>query len=101
MSADEAAKLEYKAKLVGLSQSSLIRSLIRNYAPREKPPPQFYADMRTLLGVANNINQIAKIANANKAVDVEQLKAESLKWGELHFLIKRRWTVPDKIGGSQ
>ena len=99
MTPEDADLLKTKATLVGLSQSSLVRTLIRGYAPREKPPPEFYADMRKLTSIANNLNQLARIANTDGYIDPDWLKSESLKWGELFLHLKRRWTLPDKIGG--
>ena len=72
----EAQDLKKKAKKACLTEAALIRLLLRGYEPREKPDERFYDAMRELSAIGNNINQIARKANAGFATkeDVRELK---------------------------
>ena len=75
LSKSENAELSRKAKITGLPKSTVIRLLLNNYEPKEKPDTRFYEAMRQLSAIGNNINQIARSVNAGIA------KAEDTKRG--------------------
>ena len=64
LSKSENAELSRKAKITGLPKSTVIRLLLNNYEPKEKPDTRFYEAMRQLSAIGNNINQLAHKANA-------------------------------------
>ena len=66
-SPQEAKELKRKAKLCGITETAVIRILLRGYEPREKPDAIFYDTMRELSAIGNNINQIARSVNAGIA----------------------------------
>lgn len=76
----ENAELNRKAKMTGLPKSTVIRLLLKNYEPKEKPDARFYEAMRQLSAIGNNINQLALKANALGFVDTSMLKTEALRW---------------------
>lgn len=80
LSEKEYAELNRKAKIAGLPKSTLIRMLLCNYEPKEKPDTRFYDAMRQLSAIGNNINQLAVKANALGFIDMPMLKAEALRW---------------------
>ena len=51
--------LKQKSKVVGLSESEFIRSMIKGYRIKEQPTDEIKQFQRELYGIANNINQIA------------------------------------------
>ena len=67
LSKSENAELSRKAKITGLPKSTVIRLLLNNYEPKEKPDTRFYEAMRQLSAIGNNINQIARSVNAGIA----------------------------------
>ena len=71
----EAQDLQKKAKKACLTEAALIRLLIRGYEPREKPDERFYDAMRELSAIGNNINQLARKANAGFASRDEVTRA--------------------------
>ena len=71
----EAQDLQKKAKKACLTEAALIRLLIRGYEPREKPDERFYDTMRELSSIGNNINQLARKANAGFASRDEVTRA--------------------------
>ena len=56
--------LKQKSKTAGLSESEFIRSMIKGYKIKEQPTDEIKQFQRELYGIANNINQIARIANS-------------------------------------
>ena len=71
----EAQDLKKKAKKACLTEAALIRLLLRGYEPREKPDERFYDAMRELSAIGNNINQLARKANAGFASRDEVTRA--------------------------
>ena len=67
----EADTLAHSAKRCRRSQSAYLRHLIMGYVPREPPPQDYYAMMRQLYSVANNLNQIARTAHVLDVIDAQ------------------------------
>ena len=76
----EYAELKRKAKIAGLSKSTVIRMLLYSYEPKEKPDERFYEAMHQLSAIGNNINQLAVKANTLGFIDAPMLKTEALRW---------------------
>ena len=56
-----------KVELSGLSQSAVLRILIKGYEPREKPDDRFYDLMRQFYAMSNNTRLLKdKIDKLNK-----------------------------------
>jgi len=64
LSDDEFAVVKQHINRTGLSKEAYIRSVLLGYIPREKPDERFYEMMKDLSGIANNVNQLARKANA-------------------------------------
>ena len=47
---------------------------LKGYKLKEKPDEKFYDTLEQLRGIATNINQIAKVANQTRAIDIDLLK---------------------------
>lgn len=60
--------LKKKSKECGLSESEFIRSLVKGYRIKSQPTEEIKKFQRELYGIANNINQIARIANSRYSV---------------------------------
>lgn len=80
LSPEDAKELKRKAEIAGLTETAVIRILIRGYEPREKPDGRFYDAMRNLSAIGNNINQLAAKANTLGFVDVPMLRREAERW---------------------
>lgn len=61
----------------GLSQEGFIRSLINGYVPKALPPPDYYAMMRELHAIGNNLNQLAAKAHATGHLDQNLFQQEA------------------------
>ena len=62
-------KLSALAVKSGQPKSSVIRALINGAAIREPPPADYRAMMSELHAIGNNLNQIARVANATGLPD--------------------------------
>jgi hypothetical protein len=70
----EAHKLTDNSKKCKLSQSSYVRYLIMNKTPVELPPADYYALVREVRALGNNLHQIAAKANALNLLDTPMFK---------------------------
>ena len=92
---EEIADLRDKAHLTCLSESTLIRLLIKGYKPKEKPDDRFYEVMRQLSGIANNINQLAAKAHSLGFIDAQKLDEEVIRWHQFQADIEREFLRPE------
>ena len=96
-SPQEAKELKRKAKLCGITETAVIRILLRGYEPREKPDAIFYDTMRELSAIGNNINQLAAKANALGFIDTPMLKKRSASMAtSCRRRIEREYLRPEK-----
>ena len=68
----EAEAFQKKVKRSGLSREAYLRHLVNGLEPQDAPPPDYYAMMRELHGIGNNLNQIAAKAHTLNALDVQR-----------------------------
>lgn len=69
----EAEALARNAEKCCLTQSTYLRHLITGFVPNEHPPLDYYAMMRRLYGLTNNLNQIAEKAHVLNVIDATKL----------------------------
>ena len=96
LSPEEAADLKAKAAAVGLTETALIRLLLKGYRPREKPDERFYAFQRELTAIGNNINQLTAKAHSLGFIDVPMLEAEAKRWAIFQTAIMREFLTPER-----
>lgn len=68
------AEMVHLTRLVsasGLSRETYLRKLISGVVPKEAPPPDFFAMVRELHCIGNNLNQITMKAHALNAIDAK------------------------------
>ena len=68
----EAEVFQKKVKRSGLSREAYLRHLVNGLEPQDAPPPDYYAMMRELHGIGNNLNQIAVKAHTLNVLDVQR-----------------------------
>lgn len=71
----EAESLNKRVKKSCLSREGYLRHLINGSIPREAPPPDYYAMMRELYRIGNNLNQVAQKAHTLNVIDVQRYDA--------------------------
>lgn len=69
----EKQTLEKQAYNASLSISSFIRKLIMGAEIRPRPPDEYLRLIREINAIGNNINQIAHIANAERAISNDKI----------------------------
>ena len=93
-SRDEAYLLKLKSGKAGLTESDYVRNLVVGYEPREKPPIEFYDELKKLRGYGNNLNQIARKANALGFIDEPEYWKNVNAMNEIILDIKKRYLLP-------
>lgn len=96
LSPQEVAEPKRKAELAGISETAVVRLLIRGYEPREKTDGNFYEAMRKLSAIGNNINQLAAKAHTLGFIDVPMLKNEANRWHRFQADIEATFLRPAK-----
>ena len=81
MTDSQSKKLDTLSKKAGLTRSAYIRRMIDGVVPQERPPLEFHKILQQMRYISNNMNQLAKRANATNHVDAEKimLLAEQFK----------------------
>lgn len=70
MATEEYYSLKAKARLAGVNRSEFIRLCICSTTVKQRLTPELMKYIRQLSGMANNVNQIARTANAAGYVEV-------------------------------
>jgi len=70
MATEEFYSLKAKANFAGINRSEFIRQCIRTTEVKQRLTPELMGHIRQLCGMANNVNQIARTANAAGYFDV-------------------------------
>ena len=66
--------LKAKAQKSGLNESEFLRSCIKGYKIKEQPTKEIIEFTRKITGIANNINQIARVVNTVGYIRDEDLE---------------------------
>ena len=93
----ELAMLDRKAQRSRLTRAAYIRQLIKGYIPRDAPPPDYYAMMRQLYRIGNNLNQIAQKAHVLNVIDVQRYDAGVRQFEEVVRAITKATILPRKM----
>ena len=94
LSEEENRELKRKAKLCGITETAVIRILVKGFEPKEKPDSRFYDAMCELSAIGNNINQLAAKANTLGFIDTQKLQEEALRWHRFQADIERQFLRP-------
>ena len=71
LAADEMAYLNQLVAASGLSRETYLRMVISGVVPKKAPSPDFWAMMRELHAIGNNLNQIAMNAHVLNVIDAK------------------------------
>jgi len=95
----EADVLNERVKKSRLSREAYLRHLINGLMSQDAPPPDYYAMMRELYRIGNNLNQIARKAKTLNMIDVPLYKKVV---GEFETTVKKiteAVVMPRQLGG--
>ena len=90
----EAEAFRERVKRSGLTQESYLRQVINGKMPRDAPPQDYYAMMRELHKIGNNLNQIAQKAHVLNVIDVQRYDRDMRKFEETVRLITEAVILP-------
>lgn len=96
----EAEAFQKKVKKSGLSREAYLRHLVNDLEPQDAPPPDYYAMMRELHGIGNNLNQIAAKAHTLNALDVQRYDENCRKLDEAIKTITAAVILPRPMKSS-
>ncbi len=88
--------LKEKARRTCLSEAGLLRMLLRDYEPKEKPDAAFYHAMNGITSIGNSLNQLVQRAHVMGFVDEVVLEEEISRLRELRLAIEQKYLEPDK-----
>jgi len=95
---EEAARFRKRVKKSGLSQEAYLRQIISGLVPTDAPPPDYYAMMRELHAIGNNLNQIARQANASGAIHASRYDEAAAALEDAIVKINDAVMLPRKMG---
>ena len=96
LNADEAQKLITNAKACGLTRTAYLRRLLNGYDLKPRPSAELEALRIEIHQIGNNINQIARKANAGFASREETTRALRMLdevYGLLYEVAKQYWQL--------
>ena len=93
----EAEAFRARVKRSGLTQESYLRQVISGEMPRDAPPPDYYAMMKELHRIGNNLNQIAQKAHVLNVIDVQRYDRDMREFKETVRLITEAVILPVPI----
>ena len=84
----ELSHLRKLSEKSGLKVDPLIRSLINGQQIKAKPTGEYIAILRELSAIGNNINQIARVANTNGSIGLDEIKRAAGMVNDMWDIIK-------------
>ncbi len=96
LSEKDAADLKQKAQRCGITETAIIRQLLRGYEPREKPDERFYEAMREMYAIGNNLNQLTAKAHRLGFIDTPMLRELSRSFAQFQLRIEQNFLLPVK-----
>ena len=96
----EAETFQKRVKRSGLSREAYLRHLVNGLVPQDAPPPDYYAMMRELHSIGNNLNQIAVKAHSMNVMDVLRYDEACHKIDVAIKDITEAVLLPQKVTGS-
>lgn len=91
---EELEALNRDVAMTGCSREQYLRLTMMMYRPKAKPPADFAGVLRELSRIGNNLNQIARKANAAGVIDAEDYWRNSAELQEVTSKLIREVTSP-------
>lgn len=84
----EYSHLQTQLSVSGLKAEPFMRKLLREEKIHSRPSADYTVLIREISGIANNINQITRLANTAKSVSPAQVEELQRLCGEALYLLK-------------
>lgn len=96
MTEKEAADLKGKAEKAGMSEASLIRSLLKGYEPREQPDERFYECMGEISDMRRSAEGLMAKEAGLEDSHYSLLSQECRRWRDFQLMIEHEFLRPGK-----
>ena len=90
----EAQDLEKKAKKACLSQSDLIRMLLKGYVPPEKPGEEFYDKLAEMRSIGDQLERMA--LHVNDPDTAKRFEEEAKRWYKFQSEVEKEFIRPTR-----
>ena len=92
--------LKEKCQIANTSEAQFFRDVITGYKIKEQPKQEFYEVLKNLRGIAINMNQVARKANALNYVDVKSYKKAVEQVSNFILELKQKFLIKEKTNVS-
>ena len=96
VSESEDRELKRKAEMACLTESELMRQLVKSYLPKEKPGKEFYQAMQEITRIGRNLNQLLVNAKRLGFTDALLLRREIDKLNQFQLKIEKQFLAPEE-----
>lgn len=94
LSDQQAADLAEKAKKACMTEAGLVRMLLRDYVPPERPGLEFFRDMNRVSEFAVRLQDLSGMTSDEKARDL--LTDEAAAWRAFRLEMERKYLKPER-----
>ena len=100
LSEEEYESLNKAIAKTGLTKSAFIRTVVRGYLPKPRPPNGYDEMMSGLADICSNIHYASDVASNTGKIDTTLLKEQAERLDKVILQINTLFTVPEKIKGG-
>lgn len=93
----QADDLAEKAKRACMTETDLVRLLLRGYVPPERPGPEFFEDMNRISEFAERLQTLSTVTSGEEVQEL--LESEAKAWRAFRLEMERKYLMPK--GGKQ
>ena len=94
LSEQQAEELAEKARRACMTETDLVRLLLRGYVPPERPGPEFFEDMNRISEFAERLQTLSTVTSGEEAQKL--LKSEAKAWRTFRLEMERRYLMPER-----
>lgn len=101
---DEYMELSKLISNTGCSREGYIRNIVKGLQPIELPSLELLETIKLLRNIANNMNQIAIVANSTGNINTDEYKSNYMELrkciNDIMILIRKPLKIGDKYGNN-
>ncbi|WP_270303095.1 hypothetical protein [Baileyella intestinalis] len=90
----QAEDLAEKAKRACMTETDLVRLLLRGYVPPERPGPDFFKDMNLISEFAERLKTLSAVTSDTDAQEL--LSSEAEAWRAFRLEMERKYLMPER-----
>ncbi len=94
LSEQQAEELAENARRACMTETDLVRLLLRGYVPPERPGPEFFEDMNRISEFADRLQTLSTVTSGEEAQKL--LKSEAKAWRTFRLEMERRYLMPER-----